>query len=181
MQPGIDPWTIPAATARRHDGSKEGLGGGFPITRCETGCPADVRQAAMGSHQRIRHQERPIRVLLGTMSGVLANLVRQAIAEHGPEMELATEVTVNTPVDLLVAAGTGVDVVILDAPRAYPPPGICSHLLDQFPHLRVMVLSSSGDTAVAYWLGRRQRRLRTVSAETLAGAIRRAHALNPTG
>lgn len=134
----------------------------------------------MASRDRLQRQERPIRVLLGTMSGVLAELVRRAIEAHGPEMELVAEMAVNDPVDLLVAASRQVDVVVLDAPYAYPPPGICSHLLDQLPHLRLLVLSSSGDAAVVYWLGRRQRRLRTVSAETLAGAIRRVHALNPT-
>ena len=118
----------------------------------------------------------PIRVLVGDMSGVLGGLVSRLV-EQQPDMVLAG--TVRDRLGLLAAAQAGVDVVILDAPRACPPPGICTHLLSICPDLRILVLSTSGDAAAVYWLGLRRRQLRSVSAETLTGAIRRACALNP--
>jgi DNA-binding NarL/FixJ family response regulator len=122
-------------------------------------------------------QSRPIRVVIGAMSGVLAQLVVQSIGEQADMVLLGVA---EDRIELLAAARLGADVVILDAPRVHPPPGVCSHLLSECPELRIVVLSTSGEAATVYWLGLRRRRLRTVSAETLTGAIRRAYALNAT-
>src|SRR5688500_5374527 len=58
----------------------------------------------------------------------------------------------------LLAAADDVDVLVLGAADAYPPPGVCSHLLGEYPDLKILVVAKTGDIAVAYWLGLRRRR-----------------------
>jgi DNA-binding NarL/FixJ family response regulator len=122
-------------------------------------------------------QGEPIRVLTGNVLGIRMQLLRRLL-EQQSDMVLVGET--RDRVELLVAAAAGVDIVILGSPQVRPPPGICTHLLSEYPDLRIVVLSESSDAAVVYWLGLRRHRLRAVSATTLTGAIRRAYALNPT-
>ncbi len=83
-------------------------------------------------------------------------------------------------INLLMAVGSGVDVLILGAPQAYPMPGVCSHLLSEYPDLRILVLASMGEAAILYWLGLRRQQLRPLSAAVLLSGIRHAYALNTT-
>jgi hypothetical protein len=83
------------------------------------------------------------------------------------------------PVSLLVKAGLDVDVLVMSALQVYPLPGVCSHLLSEYPDLRILVLSPSGDAAMLYWRGLRRQELTPISQQTLLDGIRWAHALNP--
>lgn len=77
--------------------------------------------------------------------------------------------------------GKGVDVLVLGAARLEPPPGICSHLFNEFPDLKIMVMATSGDTkgaAKLYWQGLRSRQQGIVAATALPNHI---HRLTTTG
>jgi cysteine synthase len=63
----------------------------------------------------------------------------------------------------------GVDVVILGSDTVGECPGICSHLLSEYPHLKIVLFSHRENAARAYWLGVRQR---AVSATTMQALLR---------
>ena len=119
----------------------------------------------------------PIRILLANLQGLFAQLVLRAI-EDQPNMVLAGQV--EGQMEILVAARAGVDVVILGAPQLKPIPGICSHLLNEFPHLKIMVLATHKDGAMGYWLGVRRCRIKMVSAATLLDGVKKLSTLSVT-
>jgi hypothetical protein len=83
-------------------------------------------------------------------------------------------------IDLLLGVAEGVDVLVLYTPRGVQLPGICTHLLAEFPDLRIIVLAPEKHAARLYWLGLRQQRIKDATAEELLASIRQAYALNPT-
>jgi hypothetical protein len=119
-----------------------------------------------------------IRVLLANVSGVVAEIIGARVADH-EEIELIG--AVHGQVETLLAAHGQVDVLVLGAGEVYPPPGLASHLLSEYPSLRVIALSLSGDQGAIYWLGLRRRRLPRITAGALPGLILRAYRLNPMG
>ncbi len=116
-------------------------------------------------------------VMVSDLSGVLGQLVTRLV-EQQADMSLARQT--HGPLKLLQAMGPEVDVLILGAAQVRPAPGICSHLLQEFPHLRILVLAHNGGDAALYWLGLRRERVRDVSLSHLARTIRTAYALNAT-
>jgi chemotaxis response regulator CheB len=118
-----------------------------------------------------------IRVLVVNLSGVLSEFVGQLVKEQ-PDMALVGQIEGN--VEALIAARSGVDVVILGAAQLDPPPGICSHLLNEIPHLKILVVSTSEAKATGYWLGIRRSQFQTVSAISLINDIRNLYGQTPT-
>jgi len=58
---------------------------------------------------------------------------------------------VDRPVEILVTtAQTEAQVVILELPDIDTDPGICSHLLAEFPSLLILVISSDREKAILY-------------------------------
>lgn len=145
--------------------------------------PDNIEEASMARRHnflvlppKVDEQRAPVRVLLANLSGVVAQLVAQLIQQQ-PDMVLVGPV--HGDMELLMAVGDGADVVVLGTTHTDEPPGICSHLLCEFPFLRILLLKSSGDTATLYWLGLRNQRLKTVTDTSLLTTIRRAYTLNP--
>ena len=121
-------------------------------------------------------QQRQIRVLIAHMQGTLAPQIVQHILEQ-TDMLLVGQI--QNPIDLLLAVDMGVDVLVMTSSDAIQLPGIGTHLLSEYPHLRIIVIESEQALAMMYWLGLRQRELGTVSPETLLDDIRHAFMLNP--
>lgn len=119
----------------------------------------------------------PIRVLAANLSDALAESVTQTIQQQA-DMVLVGEV--QGQLELLLAMDEGIHVVVLGAPKPYPLPAICTHLLGEYPHLRIVVLGTSCNKATTYWLGLRRRSLGTFSTRKLVNGIRRARRVNPT-
>jgi hypothetical protein len=114
----------------------------------------------------------PIRVMVANISGVLLEIVMEAIQEQ-PDMTVRHYE--NDLPGLAVAVVDQTDVLICGAPYAYPPPAICRDLWQAYPMLKVFVLTPSGDSAVMYWLSVKRNRLKTVSAAKLVNNIRQLH------
>lgn len=119
----------------------------------------------------------PIRVLVANISGVVLQLVAQALAAQ-PDMKLVGQV--EGKVEVLMAASVGVDVLILGTPQVYPMPNLCTHLLNEFPDLKIVALAHTGETAMLYWLGVRRRRIGMLSRRRLLQQIRKVSRLTPT-
>jgi hypothetical protein len=110
-----------------------------------------------------------VRVLVSNLPRVLFEVIAQLIRDQA-DMLLVGEVQGH--LETLLAATQGVDVVILGARKLRPVPGLCTQLLGELPHIKVVALSFSGDDCRVYWLGIRGRNVREMSGASLMSAIR---------
>jgi len=82
--------------------------------------------------------------------------------------------TVLDPVELLVAVGdTQADVVVVTLPDSGEMPGICSHLLHEYPQLLILALSSARTRACIYRQAITVEPLADISDEGILTAVRR--------
>lgn len=116
-----------------------------------------------------RENDAPTRVLVANLPGVVFDVLLPVIDDQA-DMVLVGKV--QGRLETLLAVMDGVDVLVLGASQVSPAPGICSQLLGEFPHLRILVLSFSGDASRVYWRGVRGQRIAPVSGTTLLAAIR---------
>lgn len=90
---------------------------------------------------------------------------------HAADVELLGET--RDPVDTLMKVGSNqAEIVLIDLPSSGKDPGLCSHLLSEHPHLKVVAVSSTGDRAVCFEAGMIRRRLEGESPEALMKLIR---------
>jgi DNA-binding NarL/FixJ family response regulator len=75
---------------------------------------------------------------------------------------------------LMATARTEAQVVILELPRPDVDPGICSHLLTEFPDLVVLAISSNREKAISYQQRIVKRRLNNPSDRDILSTIRQA-------
>lgn len=117
-----------------------------------------------------------IRVLLANMPELLAQIVESYIDEQ-QDMVLMGRVQGN--LEILMAARQGIDIVLLGSPSLEPLPGLCSHLLHEFPLLKVIVITTTADAANACYLGLKQRHVESGSPQKILTAIRDLYDLDP--
>jgi DNA-binding NarL/FixJ family response regulator len=85
--------------------------------------------------------------------------------------------TVLDPVELLVAVGdTQADVVVVTLPDSGEMPGICSHLLHEYPQLLILALSSARTRACVYRQAITVEPLADISDEGILTTVRRVKA-----
>jgi hypothetical protein len=116
-----------------------------------------------------------IRIALADLPPALQSSLEQELSRQA-DMRLvhADAGRLTERVDLLLAVAQGTDVLVLGTRDAASPPGICDHLLSEFPALMILLISYSGDAASLHWLGPRRYRLRRVSVNGLLRVTRRA-------
>jgi DNA-binding NarL/FixJ family response regulator len=113
----------------------------------------------------------PIRILLGPLPPRVRDALERSLSAHA-DMEVVGAVT--TPIEVLLAVGrTSTDVVLLGLEDG-DLPGIASHLLDEYPAVRVLAVSSDLRQALLYELRPHLVHLGEVSPDGLAEAIRTA-------
>ena len=118
----------------------------------------------------------PIRILIANLPCLFAQMVVRTVTEQR-DMVIIGEVQGN--VNILRSAGKGVDVVILGAETLDPPPGICTHLLNEFPALKILVVVPHKNHAAGMWLDIRQERYAGITNESLMANIRQLSTLTP--
>lgn len=85
--------------------------------------------------------------------------------------------TVLDPVELLVAVGdTQADVAVVTLPDSGEMPGICSHLLHEYPQLLILALSSARTRACVYRQAITVEPLADISDEGILTTVRRVKA-----
>ena len=85
--------------------------------------------------------------------------------------------TILDPVELLVAVGdTQAEVVVVTLPDSGEMPGICSHLLHEYPQLLILALSSARTRACIYRQAITVEPLADISDEGVLTAVRRVKA-----
>jgi len=113
-----------------------------------------------------------VRVLLANRPKMLRDLLHRSI-DAQPDMEVVGEET--DPVELLLRVReTETDVVVVTLPGSGEDPGICSHLLFEYPALLVLAVSDKRDLAVLYRLSIDRHEIEGGRDEALLGAIRSA-------
>ena len=157
---------------------------GTPRGFVETACWSSVSPRPLGSVKAvIRTNDGQddslsiIRVLVANLPAPRARLVTRLIQQQS-DITLVGQVM--GQVEVLLATEMDTDILIFGAPRAHPPPGICSHLLAEYPHLRILVLAHSGGTAAMYWLGMQHSNPVHISRHDLLSTIRDLYHLNST-
>jgi DNA-binding NarL/FixJ family response regulator len=117
-----------------------------------------------------------IRVLLASRPKILSEVLRNMI-ERQPDMQLVGAVI--DPIELLIALrAMAVDVVIVMPLDTEGEPRICSHLLREHQHLKIVTVSAKSETASLYQSGSRKTRIDEPSEPSILGAIRESIQLN---
>jgi DNA-binding NarL/FixJ family response regulator len=110
-----------------------------------------------------------IRVLLGALPTTVRNAVSDAVIRQ-TDVELLG--FAERPSELLHAAGTlRADVVVVETVDGRLP-GIASHLVDQYPDIRVLAVTPEARTALIYTLRPHVDTVTGEKPEDLAAAIR---------
>jgi DNA-binding NarL/FixJ family response regulator len=117
-----------------------------------------------------------IKVMLASRPKMISDVIRNMI-ERQSDMTMVREVI--DPIKLLFSIReTPVDVVIMTPLKANGEPKICSHLLAEYPSLKVFTLSAKGEAAYLYQSGAPRLRIVDPCGLSILEAIREA--LMPT-
>lgn len=128
----------------------------------------------MNSH-REAHGTASIHVLIANLSGVVAEIVKQTVQQQ-PDIKLLGNVEGWKEIDAAVAEA---DVLVLGADNVYSPPENCLRLLSDHPNLKILVLTTTNDEAIAYWRALYCRQIQIISSQTLIESIRQIYSLSP--
>lgn len=113
-----------------------------------------------------------IKVLLANKPRILRESLKDLI-QGQPDMEVVAEVF--DPVELLLKVGeTHADVVLVELPDAAKDPGICSHLLAEYPEVLILAVSSGSGRAFLYRQTLSRQPIEQISSMGVLSAIRRA-------
>ncbi len=123
----------------------------------------------------------PIRVVVANLSSAILQTLTDQIKQQN-DMELTGQA--QDAVEVLTFVSENVDVLVLGAEQGYNGglPGICSHLLTEYPRLKILVIGSNSgvEASTLYWLGLRKWHSGEINTTALLSNIRYAHKLNPT-
>ncbi|MBN2011045.1 hypothetical protein JW960_16980 [candidate division KSB1 bacterium] len=115
---------------------------------------------------------RKIKVLISSRPKLLSEVIRNLV-EQQSDMEMVGEVL--DPLQLLrMTRLTPVDAVIITPLRANGEPKICHQLLVEYPPLKIVTLSASGDAAYLYQSDLPKMRIHNPSGESILTALREA-------
>ena len=110
-----------------------------------------------------------IRVLPARLPGMILDMLARVAVDQS-DLEIIEEI--GDGVELLVAVGqTHADVVVLGL-RDSELPGICSHLLSEYPDLKILGVTADGRRGFLYELRPQRIPLGEISPEKLCAAIR---------
>jgi DNA-binding NarL/FixJ family response regulator len=108
-----------------------------------------------------------INVLLASRPKFLSDVIQNMIV-HQPDRIMIGEVI--DPIKLLHAARrTSVDMVIVTPLSSNGMPNICSRLLAEHPRMKIVTLSSNGETAYLYHSGSGKQRSEELSGQLIFG------------
>ncbi len=114
-----------------------------------------------------------VKILLVDVPEDLRGLLEEVIDRH-QHMEVIGEAF--DPIDLLVTVNeTEADVVIMGHPDAENMPGICTHLLTEFPILLLLIISTIDQRAFLYERKIRQEEVSYTLPEDLITRVHEAY------
>jgi DNA-binding NarL/FixJ family response regulator len=118
----------------------------------------------------MKKPEEKIKVMLASRPKMLSQVIRSMI-DHQPDMQVIGEVI--DPIELLNAAGAmPVDVVIITPLKVDEQPRLCSHLLNEFPRLKILILSVDGRAGFLYQSNEPKLQIDDPSEDSILNALR---------
>lgn len=116
-----------------------------------------------------------IHVLIANLTGIVAERVEQTVRQQS-DIQLLGSVNAGIDVDAIVAEA---DVLVFGANDVYSPPEKCLQILSNYPNLKILVLTTTGDEAIAYWQALHCHQIQITSSDTLIESIRQINSLSP--
>ncbi len=110
----------------------------------------------------------PIRVVTANLAGAISEVLHISI-EQQPDMKLIQDV--RSEIDTLLA-GAEADIMILGAESSNSMPGVCTHLINEYPHLKIVVVIDQENLIVCYWMDLQERRIKHITSETIMSTVR---------
>jgi len=110
-----------------------------------------------------------IRVLASNLPRVLYEVLAASVSQ---DSNIVIVGNTRGALETLIAVRQGVDVVVLGAPEARRLPAICTHLLGEYPELKIIVVSLADEHTQVYWLGIRSRQVRPMTPRSILATIR---------
>jgi DNA-binding NarL/FixJ family response regulator len=90
---------------------------------------------------------------------------------HEPDIEIVGEAS--DAIDVLLKVGnTNAEAVAIDLPSCGKDSGLCSHLLAEYPEVKVFAVSEEGDEVIMYETAMVRKQAINKSVEDLASLIR---------
>jgi DNA-binding NarL/FixJ family response regulator len=111
----------------------------------------------------------PVRILLAKLPAALREVVVRALAD---QTDLRVVGEVDDPVETLLYVGEIQADVVIVGMHDDELPGVASHLVNEYPSITVLAVSSDSRQAFLYELRPTLTPIGAVSRETLLGAIR---------
>jgi DNA-binding NarL/FixJ family response regulator len=109
------------------------------------------------------------RVLLG-LSSISKVLTYKAMLMREPDIKIVGEAI--DPLDILLkVASTHAEVVVIDLPSSGKDSGLCSHILAEYPEVRIFAVSEEGDRIVYYEMAMLRREASNTSLANLVDLI----------
>jgi DNA-binding NarL/FixJ family response regulator len=113
-----------------------------------------------------------IRVLLG-FSSIDKVLALKAMLMQEPDIEIVGE-AIDAVDILLKVASTHAEVVAIDLPSAGKDAGLSSHILAEYPEVKILAVSEDGDRIIIYETAILRREAANTSLESLVHLIRQS-------
>ncbi len=104
-----------------------------------------------------------LRILLACPLMTEANLWKTVLSQD-PDIEIIGEATDSVDA-LMKVGGTQAAIVVIDLPSSGKDPGLYSHLLEEYPQVKVIAVAQDGSRAIKYERGILRREI----PETLMG------------
>lgn len=116
-----------------------------------------------------------IHVLIANLTGVVAEMVQQTLQQQ-PDIKLLDEIKKWEEIDAAIAE---TDVLVLGVDDVYSPPEAYFRFLSNYPNLKILLLTTTTDEAIAYWRALYCHQIQIISSQTLIESIRQIYSLSP--
>lgn len=127
----------------------------------------------MNSFRSAYGESSNIRVLITNLTGVVAELITQAIQQQ-PDIELLGVVREWSEVNVLIGKAT---IFIIGVEDEIFSSDTFLGLLNDYPQLKILILRTDDDEGIVYWRALHCQQMQVISAQTLIESIRCIHSL----
>lgn len=116
-----------------------------------------------------------IHVLIANLTGMVAEMVQQTLQQQ-PDVKLLGDIKEWEEIDAAIAE---TDVLVLGVDDVYSPPEDCFRFLGNYPNLKILLLTTTGNEAIAYWRALHCHQTQVTSSQSLIESIRHIYSLSP--
>lgn len=133
-----------------------------------TRMPMDSYRSKDGTASRIY-------VIAANLTGIVAEMVQKTLQQES-DIQLIGGIKRWEEIDAVMPE---TDVLVLGVENVYSPPEDCFRFLRQYPNLKILLLTTTSDDAIAYWRALHCQPIEMTSSQSLIESIRQIYALSP--